>query len=750
MSACTQPGCTGTIKDGYCDVCGMPPDSAVGPPADSAGEESALDAATAYAPPDSGEADLDSGRSVGSSRLGSAAMGSARTGSSSTRRVRSDSQRVRSARLGAGLTTIPSVTPVDPKVVVQANPMVPERKRVCSQCGSPVGRSVGGRPGREEGYCSKCGTAFSFSAKLKQGDLVAGQYLVAGALAHGGLGWIYLAQDRNVSDRWVVLKGLLNSGDPDALAAAIAEQRFLARVDHPSIVQIYNFVTHDEAGYIVMEFVGGRSLKDILKERMEANGGVYDPLPVDQALAYIIEILPAFQYLHDQGLVYCDFKPDNLIQVGDAVKLIDLGGVRHLDDDGSAIYGTVGYQAPEVPRQGTSIASDIYTIGRTLLVLCYEFNGYQTTYLHSLPDPADTPLFQQYDSLYWLLVKACAPNPDDRFGSADEMRAQALGVLREVVALQTPGAAQTSATSLYFANPSVSTDRMTWDELPALKPDPSDRQYAWLQNLAPGDPATRLHDLADAPGESAEVWLARGEEHLRAGDPAMAEHCAQSMLKEDPWEWRALWLSGLAALQAGDAQRAQQAFNTVYQQVPGELAPKLALAVACEAGGQLEVAESLYRTCAETDAAYVAPAAFGLARVRVARNDITDATNALDMVPPSSRSYVESRRFRADLLASVEDVDVPTLDAALKSIDGVPLGVTERETIVSRVLERALQLVSAQGPRQGTLGPFETREEPLRNALETSYRTLAREALRREERIDLVNQANSVRAWTLR
>ena len=83
-----------------------------------------------------------------------------------------------------------------------------------------------------------------------------------------------------------------------------------------------------------MEYVGGTSLKQILKARMRANGGAYDPLPVDQALAYILEVLPAFTYLHDLGLVYCDFKPDNLIQVGDAVKLIDLGGVRRIDDDG--------------------------------------------------------------------------------------------------------------------------------------------------------------------------------------------------------------------------------------------------------------------------------------------------------------------------------------------------------------------------------------------------------------------------------
>ena len=350
--------------------------------------------------------------------------------------MNSGSVRLRTARLGAGLTRVPPAPVVDAENAIMVDPEVPENKRNCPVCGSPVGRTRDGRPGRPEGFCPKCGNRFSFTPKLKPGDLVAGQYEVAGCLAHGGLGWIYLARDKNVSDRWVVLKGLLNTGDADALAVAIVERQFLAQVEHPLIVEIYNFVTHDEAGYIVMEYVGGTSLKQILKNRMRAAGGVYDPLPVDQALAYILEVLPAFTYLHDLGLVYCDFKPDNLIQIGDGVKLIDLGGVRRLDDDESAIYGTVGYQAPEVAQVGTSVASDIYTIGRTLLVCMMEFRGYQTRYVASLPSVDETPLFAEHDSLYRLILKACAPDPADRFASVDELRVQLLGVLREVVAAQ--------------------------------------------------------------------------------------------------------------------------------------------------------------------------------------------------------------------------------------------------------------------------------------------------------------------------
>ena len=170
--------------------------------------------------------------------------------------------------------SVPPVPRPDPRAAVLTDPEVPERKRCCSrtECGAPVGRSRGERPGRTEGFCTKCGHPYSFTPKLRAGDIVRGQYEVVGCLAHGGLGWIYLAVDRAVSDRWVVLKGLLDTGDEDALAAAVSERRFLAEIEHSNIVRIYNFVEHLDPrtgtldGYIVMEYVGGKSLKDIANE----------------------------------------------------------------------------------------------------------------------------------------------------------------------------------------------------------------------------------------------------------------------------------------------------------------------------------------------------------------------------------------------------------------------------------------------------------------------------------------------------
>src|SRR6516225_2932684 len=428
MSTCTS--CGGTIEDGYCNVCGLAaaPALAHAPAAGSASGP----AGAASGPAGAGTA---SGGSAGSGTAGSGMPGSRRTsGTRGTRGSRRTSGRSARGRLGAGLVEIPPVPYRDPASAVLADPQVPESRRFCANCEQPVGRGRDGRPGLPEGFCRNCGTRFSFSPKLEPGELVAGQYEVLGCLAFGGLGWIYLAKDHNVSDRWVVLKGLLNTGDADAMAAAVAERQFLAEVEHPSIVRIYNFVQHADrytgemAGYIVMEYVGGKSLKEILQDARRGGGSV----PLGHALAYAIEVLPALGYLHDRGLVYCDFKPDNVIQTEEQLKLIDLGGVRRIDSD-EPIYGTIGYQAPEIATAGPSVSSDLFTVARALAVLTFEFKGYQGAYKFTFPDAV--PLLSEQESFARLLRRATNADPGRRFSSAGEMAEQLTGVLREVLAV---------------------------------------------------------------------------------------------------------------------------------------------------------------------------------------------------------------------------------------------------------------------------------------------------------------------------
>ena len=628
---------------------------------------------------------------------------------------------------------------------------------MCAICGHPVGRSRDGRPGRTEGFCPQDGHPFSFSPKLRAGDLVAGQYEVAGCLAFGGLGWVYLARDLNVSRRWVVLKGLLDAGDPDAAQAAIAEREFLARVEHPLIVKIYNFVEHEGAGYIVMEYVGGSSLKDLLKRRRDAAGGVSDPLPVDQAIAYVVEILPAFQYLHDQGLLYCDFKPDNVIQAGDALTLIDLGGVRPADDAESPIYGTPGYQAPEVPYVGPSVAGDVHTIGRTLVSLMIDFRGNTTTYAKSLPPPGDVPLFERHDSLHRLLLRACALDPADRFDSCDELRTQLLGVLREIVARDRHGdrPADHSTPSVLFHPPRTEADTLLWSDLPALRLAEDDPGLvAALGRIAPdaGDDAT-VDALLAVAGRSVETSLHLCRVALAAGRSGVVAAVCAELLEEDPWEWRAVWCLGLAALHDGAHRTAQEAFDSVYGQVPGELAPKLALALACHEGAELAAAEQLYLTCLRTDAHYVTTAALGLARIRERRHQdgdgaLADAVAALDLVPPTSRAFVVARHRRAVLLLMHGD-GLDTLDDALAGVSGVTLAPVVAAHLRVVAFRAALERVLAGAVTPGArVGGVPAEEAALREALDAALRALVPLTDDPDERVRLIDEARGVRAWS--
>lgn len=708
----------------------------------------------------------------------------------------------------------------DPRAMVLKNPEVPERKRFCSRsdCGAPVGRARGDRPGRTEGFCTKCGHPYSFVPKLKSGDIVHGQYEVAGCLAHGGLGWVYLAVDRAVSDRWVVLKGLLDTGDQDAMAAAISERRFLAEIEHANIVRIYNFVEHLDQrtgsldGYIVMEYVGGKSLKEIANARRTATGK-RDPLPVEQACAYGIEALEALGHLHSRNLLYCDFKVDNAIQTEDQLKLIDMGAVRRMDDDESAIYGTVGYQAPEVADIGPSVASDLYTVARTLAVLTFDFQGYTNVYADSLPDPDNIEVFHRYESFYRLLVRATDPDPARRFASAQEMTEQLTGVLREVVSLQT-GRARPSLSTLFgpevrvtdtelFPKPDGEVSRLGARvapvgkgaavfagapanalaagaaagaglvkvvdapvaalALPVPHVDPTDPNAGFLAGLMTTAPAELLGALAAAPAASTETRLRQVRAWLENGDTRTAHEQLLELEDERPDDWRVVWYRGVAALGTRDHEGAALAFDAIYDAFPGEPAPKLALGLCAEVLGQLDNAAEYYRLVWSTDPSFVS-AAFGLARVQLATGDRRGAVGTLESVPESSIHYTAARvaavraRLRQRTAAAA---DVPFLDdltaaaGQVEALDAYGLDPARREQLSAEVLGCALDWILSGG--QGSVPPAAggrtllgsgLDERGLRFGLERSYRTLARLARGGEERIDLVERANRYRPRT--
>jgi serine/threonine-protein kinase PknG len=826
--SCQRPGCDGAYEDVgggelYCDTCGLAPvvssNGLVGSPATGI----------------TGGGDRGSRGSSGSGSSRTASRGSSRTSSQSSKSRRSVSGRlsrslsgrtsgrsvsVRSSgsssgtsargRLGVGLVQVPDVPRPDPRAMVQDNPEVPERKRFCSRsdCGAPVGRSRGERTGRTEGFCTKCGHPYSFVPKLKAGDVVHGQYEVVGCLAHGGLGWVYLAVDKAVSDRWVVLKGLLDTGDQDAMAAAISERRFLAEIEHANIVRIYNFVEHLDQrtgsldGYIVMEYVGGKSLKEIANSRRTPQGK-RDPLPVEQACAYGIEALEALGHLHSRNLLYCDFKVDNAIQTEDQLKLIDMGAVRRMDDEESAIYGTVGYQAPEVAEVGPSVASDLYTVARTLAVLAFDFQGYTNVFVDSLPDPDNIEVFRRYESFYRLLVRATDPDPARRFASAQEMAEQLTGVLREVVSLQS-GRARPALSTLFGPELRVTDAELfpkldgdvsrlgarsprprkgLQPELPAVagspalvkqvnsptaalalpvpRVDPADPNAGFLAGLLATAPAELLGALAAAPASSVETRLRQIRAWLENGDFDAALMSLAKLEEERPDDWRVVWYRGVAALVTGDHEGAALAFDAIYDAFPGEPAPKLALGLCAEVLGQLDNAAEYYRLVWSTDPSYVS-AAFGLARVQLAAGDRQGAVATLESVPESSIHYTAARvaavraRLRQRTATAADTPFLQDLTAAarqVEALDAYGLDPARREQLSAEVLGSALDWILSGGQGSAPAGQrvllgSDLDERGLRFGLERSYRTLARLARGGEERIDLVERANRYRPRT--
>ncbi len=760
--ACQRPGCTGHYEaDGYCDECGhkAPPGAAVTPAAPSVAAPAAgTPSLAAPSVPTAGFAAPSgaglSGRGTGHSRSRGGGRG----------------------RLGANLVEVPPVPLRDPASAVLKDPRVPESQRFCGTCGEPAGRGQGGRPGRTEGFCPKCRTRYSFVPRLSPGEPVDHRYEILGALAHGGLGWIYLARDRNISDagsdRWVVLKGLINTSDPDALAAAMAERRFLVEVDHPNIVKIHDFVEHpdpltgEKVGYIVMEYVGGRSLKDLALANQGPDGRRI-PLPLPTVLAYGMEVLPALGYLHDRGLLFCDFKPDNVIHAEEQLKLIDLGAVRRIDDHVSALYGTPGYQAPELTTAGPSVQSDLYTVGRSMAVLSFDFRGFTSRYADSLPEPGEVPLFAQEESYHRLLRRSTDPDPARRFESSADMAEQAMGVLCEVLSAAdglprpTPSTRFTPERRTFGAGEPPAGPEVA-QALPLPLIDPTDPGAGFVAALTSADPATTIMELRRVPVRSTEVTLRVVRVYLEAGEIKRATH-ELGQLPSGP-DWRRHWYGGLIALAAGEPERAASDFNLVYDVLPGEPAARLALAVADELSGRPDLAAGRYARVWRVDHGYVS-AAFGLARCRMAANDRSGAVAVLDEVPDSSSQFLAAQvaAVRAGLDRTTGTLAEEDLVSVSARLERLKLDAQRRALLAIELFQAALHWLGvADGPSAGVrpAGPATTaargqvlgqalREREIRFGLERAYRALATLEPDPLTRYALVDQANEVRPRTV-
>ncbi|MEI5098291.1 tetratricopeptide repeat protein [Streptomyces sp. PmtG] len=787
-TACVRADCQGgsIMVTGFCDTC--------------------LRRAVAPDPPAPDASGPDTGESGAPTGTGEAAEGARRPSGPTAGELDRD-----------GLLVLPHLPAPEPSEAADTAARPPTGGRRCGvdNCAGTIGVSYDGGPAPDHGYCPGCGTEYSFHPKLSPGDRIAGHYEVLGYLAVGGHGWVYLAEDTRVPGLQVVLKGLINTGDAVARRAAVEERRSLTTLHHRDIVRIVTYVQHqapgdtEPTGYIVMEYVGGRSLAWIRFAPEEGLARLFGPggFEFGHVITYGCKILGALEYLHDQGLLYCDMKPENVIHYGREIKVIDLGAIRRIDDRSSGLVYTLGYAPPKKERdaRGLDVDSDLYAVGRTLKVLA---------------ERAGAPAGLAARSFDALIRRATHPEPAARFRSAAEMARQLWEVLREHQALSghepyperstrfEPTAAlfgaalgavpalehftRRPATAPRETRPSRSTvpelpvgapdPRETARALPVPLPDAADAAAVLLGGLAADTPdriaARAESDPALRTAETA-LWLCRA--YLEAGDADRAAAWVRTAKERGgDYDWRIFWHQGLVHLTRGQVESAESEFVAAYAALPGEAAPKLALGYCAEylaerprdpaeqeattpgsgaalartrrAEARERQAEEYYEAVRRRDRTQ-GSAAFGLARVRLRRGDRHRAVAVLDEVPTTSRHYDAARvaaiRVLAGRLPGGCAPGAAELREAAERLAGLHLdGSGSWERLATELREHALGCRPPDGwgsslPTGELFGRADT-EEALAGLLSRSLKRLADQAGSVGERGDLLDRAYAV------
>jgi eukaryotic-like serine/threonine-protein kinase len=187
----------------------------------------------------------------------------------------------------------------------------------------------------------------------------AGRYRIVRRLGRGGMASVFLAVDERLA-REVAVKRLHADSPEDAARRFHREARIGATLNHPNLVAVYDAVADGESVLIVMEYVPGRTLNEVLAE---------GPLEVGRAVAVLRAVAAAIDHAHQHGIVHRDIKPANVLLRGDGqVKLADLGVAKALEDsaltDTNIALGTPTYMAPEqLAGERTGPASDVYSLG---------------------------------------------------------------------------------------------------------------------------------------------------------------------------------------------------------------------------------------------------------------------------------------------------------------------------------------------------------------------------------------------------
>jgi serine/threonine-protein kinase len=322
------------------------------------------------------------------------------------------------------------------------------------------------------------------------GRLVDGRYQVRSLIARGGMATVFVATDLRL-DRRVAIKIMHEhlAADDSFRDRFIREAQSAARLAHPNLVNVYDQGDDEGLAYIVMEYVPGITLRDLLHD--------HHRLTVEQTIDIMDAVLAGLQVAHRQGIIHRDIKPENVLLADDGrIKLSDFGLARAVTNNtasGSVLLGTIAYLAPELVTKGLAdVRSDIYSAGIMMYEMLVGEQPYRgdepvnIAYRHAndnVPPPSEAQAGVPGE-LDDLVVWATERDPEDRPADAGAMLAALRQAERDIIS---GGGATTS-----FA---AATERFTDTGMHLLAESDNDSLPNTL--LQPTGPVDRLADEPD-------------------------------------------------------------------------------------------------------------------------------------------------------------------------------------------------------------------------------------------------------------